>query len=216
MPASNIVREFTTFPQGIATRFIKIGGNAGDFLVIGPDGKVLASSALSVDATFTGSLFLRGTDFDVLVDALTLISQEEGVIVGKSQLRGHAVFVGEDAPAVSSQHLGKVDLAAQVANIAGTNLSNTPPAGFYEVEVYIMTTTADAAAGTQAVVIGWTDNVGATTSTVIAAHSLAATGRSTGRAILRLASGDITYAVTNTGGYGTAAYAVYVRVVALG
>lgn len=128
-------------------------------------------------------------------------------------LSGNFVIVGNDPPAVASGALGAVDLTAQTANIVTTNLSSTPPAGFYEVEVYIMTTTADVTAGTLAVVIGWTDNVGATTNTVIAAHALTATGRSTGRALVRVSSGDITYAVTITGAYGTSQYAVYVRTI---
>lgn len=135
---------------------------------------------------------------------------------GLGDLSGNVVIVGDDAPAVASGALGKVDATAQTADITTTALSNTPPAGMYEVEVYLETTTADAAAGTLAVTIGWTDDVGATTSVVIAAHSLAATGRSTGRALIRLASSDITYAVAQTGGYGTSAYAVFVRVVSKG
>lgn len=131
-------------------------------------------------------------------------------------LSGTVPIVGNDPPAVATGNLGKVDLTAQTANIATTNLSNTPSAGFYEVEVILMATTSAVGAGTLAVVIGWTDNVGATTSTVISAFSLTGTGRTTGRALLRVASGDITYAVTVTGIYSTAQYAVYARVIALG
>jgi hypothetical protein len=135
---------------------------------------------------------------------------------GHGNLSGNVVVVGDDPPAVASGSLGKVDLTAQVANIGTTALSSTPPAGLYAVEVYIATTTADVTAGTLAVVIGWTDVVGATTANAVAAHTLAATGRSTGRQLCQVASGDITYAVTITGGYGTSAFAVYLRVVALG
>lgn len=133
-----------------------------------------------------------------------------------ANLTASFVMVGDDPPTVAAGALGKVDLTAQVGNIVTTNLSSTPPAGIYEVEVYILTTTADVTAGTQAVVIGWTDNVGATTETIIAAHTLVTTGRTKARVLVRVNSADITYAVTNTGGYGTAAYAIYVRVVALG
>jgi hypothetical protein len=45
---------------------------------------------------------------------------------------------------------------------------------------------------------------------------LVTTGRSTGRALVRVSSGDITYAVTVTGIYSTSAYAVYVRTIGLG
>ena len=131
-------------------------------------------------------------------------------------LTGNLPIVGDDAPAVAAGSLGKVDLTGQAADITTTNLSNTPPAGFYEVEVYLLCTTADVTAGALAVTIGWTDNVGATTSTPITGFTLAATGRTTGRQMIRTASGNITYAVTITGAYGTAQYAVYARVVALG
>jgi hypothetical protein len=129
---------------------------------------------------------------------------------------GDVVLVGDDPPAVAAGNLGKVDLTAQVANIVTTNLSSTPATGFYEVEVYLMTTTADVTAGTLTVTIGWTDNVGATTSTPITAFTLAAVGRTTGRQLIRVSSGDITYAVAVTGAYGTSQYAIYVRVLHTG
>ena len=158
------------------------------------DSGALAAVTLYAEAGFTG-------------DATHRLAKDIG---------GRLVVVGNDAPAVAAGSLGKVDLTAQVANIAATALSNTPPAGMYEVEVYILTTTADVTAGTLAVAIGYTDNVGATSQTAIAAHALTATGRSTGRAIVRVASGDVTYSVTVTGIYGTSAFAVYARVVSLG
>ena len=71
-------------------------------------------------------------------------------------------------------------------------------------------------AGTLTVTIAWTDAVGATTSTPITAFSLAATGRTTGRQLVKIASGNVTYAVAVTGIYGTSQYAVTVRVLALG
>lgn len=135
---------------------------------------------------------------------------------GHGDLSGNLMVVGDDAPAVASGNLGKVDLTAQVADITTTNLSSTPPAGFYEVEVILMCTTSAAGAGTLAVTIGWTDNVGATTAVPITAFALTVTGRTTGRTLLRVNSADITYAVAVTGIYSTAAYAVYVRTISLG
>lgn len=131
-------------------------------------------------------------------------------------LAGTLVLVGNDPPTVASGALGKVDLTAQTANIATTNLSSTPPAGLYAVEVYIACTTADVTAGTLAVTIGWTDVLGATTTTPVTGFALTATGRASGRQLVQVASGDITYAVAVTGAYGTSQYAVYVRVLALG
>ena len=179
----------------------------------------VTTAGLQLDQAAANPLYVRWFDSGTL-SAVTLYA--EAGFAGDATHRlakdigGRLVVVGNDAPAVAAENLGKVDLTGQVANIASTALSNTPPAGFYEVEVYLETTTNDATAGTLAVVVGWTDDVGATTSTVIAAHALTATGRSTGRAIVRLASGNLTYSVTVTGIYATAAYAVYVRVTSLG
>lgn len=137
---------------------------------------------------------------------------------GLGNLSGNVVVVGDDAPAVASGALGKVDLTAQTADITTTNLSSTPPAGVYAVEVYLMCTTSDVTAGTLTVTIGWTDDVGATTdATSIAAFPLTATGRAKAvYAPLRVNSGDITYAVAVTGIYGTSQYAIYVRTISLG
>ena len=206
------------FPSGIELGRLKLTvGDGGDLLMIGQTGDVVPTNELLGDYTLSGAVAISGTDLVVTVDVLELISNDATrLLIGVDTLAGRPVFVGNDPPAVASARLGKVDLAAQTADITTTALSSTPLAGMYEVEVYLMTTTADAAAGTLAVTIGWTDAVGATTANVIAAHALTATGRSTGRQILNLASSDITYAVTITGGYGTSAYAVAVRVVSLG
>jgi hypothetical protein len=111
---------------------------------------------------------------------------------------------------------GPVDLTAQVADITTTNLLASPPAGMYEVEIVLMCTTAAAAAGPLTVTIGWTDNVGATTTTPITGFALTATGRTAASQILRVSSSNITYAVAVTGIYSTAAYAIYLRTVSLG
>ena len=206
------------FTNGIEVGALKLSfGLNGDLLKVGANGEVIATSSPDGDYTFTGAITINGTDLIVEVDSLSLLSlAESSLLIGTNGQAGRPVYVGDDAPAVAAERLGKVDLAAQTADITTTALSSTPLAGMYEVEVYLMTTTADAAAGTLAVTIGWTDAVGATTANVIAAHALTGTGRSTGRQILNLASSDITYAVTNAGGYGTSAYAIAVRVVSLG
>jgi len=213
-----LIAEFWRFAKGLEAQRLRIpGANSGDLLVVGPDGFVITTLTLGGTYVFTDSVSITGTDLTVAVDALELLSRDmTRNLLGDTSLAGYPVVVGNDPPAVASARLGKVDLTAQVADIATTALSSTPPAGVYEVEVYLMTTTADAAAGTLTVTIGWTDNVGATTSTPITLFSLAATGRTTGRQIVRIASGNLTYAVTITGGYGTSAYAIYARVVALG
>jgi len=187
-------------------------GEGGDLLVLDSSGNVVATNTPAGEYTFTSPTF-TGTDFSVLVDSVSLLSADETrILIGTTTLKGRAVFVGHDAPAVAVGSLGKVDLTAQVADIATTDLSNTPPAGVYEAEIYLACTTADAAAGTLTVTVGWTDNVGATTSTPVTLFPLTATGRTTGRQIVRMASGNITYAVAVTGIYGSAVFAIYVRV----
>jgi len=139
-------------------------------------------------------------------------------------LTGTNVLAGDDAPAVAAGALGKVDLSAQTSAIGSTNLSSTPPAGVYAVEVYVACTTASGAgAPTLDVTVGWTDNVGATTQNVAAEPGatafplpLSATGRSKGRVLCRVASGDISYSTTINAAAGTPQYAIYIRVLSLG
>lgn len=103
-----------------------------------------------------------------------------------------------------------VGLTAQVADISATALTNVTAPGTYQASCALLTTTADAAAGTIALTLSYTDNIGATTET-LGPLTLTAQGRAkltTG--LLRVASGGITYAVTHTGAYGTAQYALYI------
>ena len=210
------IRKRWTFEAGLKASNLELPDGASLSDATGFVG-ITGNGMVGFTDSITGVLTLDGTDLVVEVDNLELVSRAASdLLIGTTSLAGFPVFAGNDAPAVASARLGKVDLTAQTADIASTALSNTPPAGLYEVEVYLETTTNDATAGTLAVVVGWTDDVGATTSTVIATHALTVTGRSTGRAIARLASGNLTYSVTATGIYGAAVYAVFVRVISLG
>lgn len=221
------VRVFTIFTDGLSAKRIRIHGavsqESGDLLFVGTDGFITQGNMPSGDYTFSGEIHITGTGlYADDVDIVQLVSTagvriiaDDDTVIGWRGLEGVPPLVGLDPPAVAAGSLGKVDLTGQVANIATTALTNTPPAGMYLVEVYLEVTTADLAAGSLAVTIGWTDGIGATTSTPITGLALTATGRATGRQLVQLASGDITYAVTVTGLYGTAVYAVYVRLVAL-
>lgn len=135
---------------------------------------------------------------------------------GYGDLAGFVPVVGDDPPAVAAGALGKVDLTAQTADIAATNLTNAPPSGVYAIDASLVTSTGAAAGGTLALAIGWTDGAGAQARNIIAAHSLVTAQSSSGQTVVVRTSGEITYAVTVTGIYSTAAYAVYVRVTALG
>jgi len=100
---------------------------------------------------------------------------------------------------------------AQVANIATTNLLQFAPTGVYEVTAILQCTTADAAAGTLTLTLGWTDRVGAATDTALT-RLLTLSGRNS-RSYEIQVSGDtaISYAVAVTGIYATAVYALEIR-----
>jgi hypothetical protein len=122
---------------------------------------------------------------------------------------GLLVLAGNGADPPAAGAIGKVNRTAQVADIASTKLTDTTPAGLYVVSCALECTTADGAAGSVIVTFSWTDDVGATTQ--VLTQVLTATGRQTLTFTVYLASGNITYAVTHTVGYGTSQYALRVR-----
>ncbi len=99
-----------------------------------------------------------------------------------------------------------VALTAQTADIGATNLATV--AGRYLVSYSLQDTTADLAAGAVILTLSYTDGAGATTNT--ATQLLTAVGRQSGSVYIQLASGNLTYAITHTGAFGTAAYALYI------
>lgn len=100
-------------------------------------------------------------------------------------------------------------LTAQVADIADTAFVNGDVAGLYRVHVYLLTTTADGAAGDVTVHIKYTDDGAAqdVTAGPVLLTTLGAFAEAT--IFVQLASGSITYGTTSTGIYGTSAYALY-------
>lgn len=97
-----------------------------------------------------------------------------------------------------------VHLAGQVADITTTNFTNAGTAGNYEVTYYLQSTTGDATAGVLTLSISWTDDANALTITTT--KTLATAGTTFGSFPVRLASGNITYAISHTGIFGVAAY----------
>lgn len=128
--------------------------------------------------------------------------------------QGTIPLVGNNDAAATTRVLGRVNSTGQTADIASTKLTNGHPAGMYRVMVVLEDTTADATAGAVTCTISWTDDVGATTGTVT--QLLTGTGRSVLDQVMYLASGDITYATTHTGIYGTSQYALRIRIMSLG
>lgn len=107
-----------------------------------------------------------------------------------------------------------INAAAQTADIAASSTGAVPGA-FYRVSYTLATSTADVTAGAVTVTFAYTDDAGATT-TASMSLPLAALGRTTGSFVTYLASGQLTYATTHTGVFGSAAYTLRVRVDALG
>lgn len=101
------------------------------------------------------------------------------------------------------------ELVNQAAAIVGTNLTGGNAGTQFELDYTLLTTTADAAAGSIQLTIGYTDDAGATTQ-VSAVLLLTALGRDKGVLSIQRASGNITYAVALTAGaFLTAKYALY-------
>lgn len=86
-----------------------------------------------------------------------------------------------------------LSLTGQTAAITTTNLAVAPAPGDWLLFVYLEVTT-HTTNGTITVTIGWTDTVGATTDATVTA-AFTATGRIRGILPLRIASGNLTYAV---------------------
>jgi hypothetical protein len=109
-----------------------------------------------------------------------------------------------------------VDLTGQTADIAETNFDNTSTVGMYRVNVYLLTTTGDAGAGSVLVTIRYTDVVGEREITIDSLDLTSTTVFSGVTGFIPLAfhvdSGSISYEVTHTGDYGSAVYALYMRV----
>ena len=104
-----------------------------------------------------------------------------------------------------------VELTAQTANITATNFSNAGTAGLYRINYYLLDTTADVTAGTLTVTIAWNDGTSAQTLTSASVNLATAGSFTQGVIYVRLGSGNVTYATTVTGIFGTAQYSLYMN-----
>lgn len=104
-----------------------------------------------------------------------------------------------------------IALVNQAADISTTAFANSSTVGTYRASYYLVDTTSDITAGAVTLTIAFTDSAGATT---VASSPVALTGsgtlRTSGVFFIQLASGNITYAVSHTGLFGTAKYALYI------
>lgn len=110
---------------------------------------------------------------------------------------------------------GAVNATAQAAAIGATTLYTPPAAGYYVVHYTLEDTTADVTAGTIQFQVNYTDDIGATNQTG-AALAMTATGRDRGSFQIWSNSGAITYQTNLVGIFGTARYALRVRLESLG
>ena len=135
-PDANAVVVGTTAQQTITNKTFGTGGNLL---------KVTTAStgvAFSDNTTATKQLRFILSGAGAFNHSITLTNSGQAHNYGLGDIQGMIPIVGDDPPAIAAGSLGKVDLTAQVAGIGSTNLSNTPPAGLYRVDVYAACTTA--------------------------------------------------------------------------
>jgi hypothetical protein len=148
------------------------------------------------------------------------------VTVALPNAPGQAVVTGSGTiPVSTTARIGKVNLTGQVANIAQTNLTNVTgtsiATGFYLITGVLSCTTLEALATPISLNIQWTGDGGAA-SAVLTNRTMTVLGTSQGTVALWLASGNVSYSVTNytdpAGGPppGPPTYAVRLRVSYLG
>lgn len=103
--------------------------------------------------------------------------------------------------------LNTVSLTNQSADITSTNFANITN-GQYLITYSILDTTSDITAGAVTLTIGYTDDAGATTQTA-GPLALTSLGRLSGTFVVQRASTNITYAISHTGLFGSAKFALY-------
>ena len=181
------------------------------------DNSVDAPIVCNISAVSTNPYFEQVNDvanaFNMLL-GIPVAGFTRNRIVNWQDQTGNIVLAGANADPPPVGAIGKVNRTVQGADIASTKLTDTTVTGMYRVGYVLEDTTSDVTAGILTLTISWTDDVGATTAT--ATQALTGTGRAQGTVALYLASGNITYAVTHTGIYGAAKYALRMRCEAIG
>lgn len=153
--------------------------------------------------------YLTGTKVDYLLNPDGAFTLSQSVAqVSISLNTGHAnTWSGKQtfqSVGGVTQIVSNVSLTGQVADINATTLTST--VGLYRVSYSLQDTTSDITAGAVVLTLAYTDGAGSTTAT--ATQVLTGTGRQNGSVYIQLASGNLTYAITHTGLFGTATYAL--------
>jgi hypothetical protein len=209
-----------------ANRVLAIPDGAGQLVTqtstVSMSNKTLAATTLinmgaSGVLTGAGAKLTRAASTTIYAQ-LDLSALSGTRVVALPDVTSQVSMVGDAAdPPASANQIGKVNRTAQAAAIAATNLTNATPAGYYRVGYYLEDTIGDVTAGTVQLTVAWTDDIGATTATsAVVTLTGAGTIRDSNSIEVYLASGNITYSVAATGIFGTAKYALRMRVEFLG
>lgn len=207
--------------NGIATATITMNQNQGIQVISnGANWLSLGVLASSIVGTLTGSqvtgsaltktddtnvtLTLGGTPTTALLNAASLTLGWTGTLAASRGGTGASSLLGAGLSTTTS-----VQLTNQGADIATANLATV--AGLYLVSYSLQDTTADLTAGAAILTISYADGAGAGTAT--ATQVLTGLGRQSGSVYVQLASGNLTYAVSHTGLFGTSKYALFITTV---
>ena len=149
----------------------------------------------TVDRVWT---FLAG----IAAKAIQLTTGAASGYIATSDSSGNVTW-GNTLPATSLQ------FANQTASQTGTIVATA--VGEYLVNIYLQCTTAGTS-GTIDVTLTYTDDIGATTTAVLATLTYGSTGRASASKVIRCSGGGIDYTFTETAPVGNPRYAVHLNV----
>jgi hypothetical protein len=159
-------------------------------------------------ADFPGSVI----NFERQVDTVSTIDAADVNLIYDEVEAIETFLIGSVGSQSVTQVVASVNLTGQGADITQMELDNTDAVGLYRISMYLVTTTADAAAGAVLASITWTDL--AQEQTLVNSANLTILG-DVGEdlsMVLHSDGGAITYTVSHSGSYGTAQYALYIAI----
>lgn len=169
-----------------------------------------------------------GDAFMIVADAAapgtnSLTISYNGVLSGNTILNfptsGSVVSTTASASLTSKSitSITNINLTSQSADKTTTNLTlGITQSSIYQVSAYLECVATDAGASPIKLTLGWTDDNGAQSVDVITNVVLTATGFKNVTYPVFRASGNISYAVTGGGTYGTARWTLRLRALAMG